>query len=69
MSKVAKGFLTEQTLNEIRGKVMVGHATTQEILTVYGHLDAIESVLDGCDMDDIFGTKGWRHYFGLPDDK
>jgi hypothetical protein len=60
-------YLTEKELNTIRGKAMVGHATPDEILSVFGHLDEIESKLDETEEDDFFGTEGWRHFFGLPD--
>lgn len=60
-------YLTEQELNIIRGKAIVGHATPEEILSVFGHLDAIEAKLDETQEDDFFGTEGWRHFFGMPD--
>lgn len=60
-------FLTEKELNTIRGKAMVGHATPDEIMSVFGHLDALEMQLDEREQDDFFGTEGWRHAFGLPD--
>ena len=60
-------FITEKELNTTRGKAMVGHATPDEILRVFSHLDTLESELDGREQDDFFGTEGWRHAFGLPD--
>ena len=60
-------YLTEKELNTIRGKAMVGHATPEEILSVFAHLDAMEMKLDETEEDDFFGTEGWRHFFGLPD--
>lgn len=60
-------FLTERELNTIRGKSMVGHATPAEILSVFGHLDALEMWLSEQEEDDFFGTEGWRHAAGLPD--
>lgn len=60
-------FLTEKQLNTIRGKAMVGHASTKEILSVFEHLDLLEMGLDEADGDDALGTEGWRHYLGLPD--
>jgi hypothetical protein len=60
-------LLTERELNTIRGKAMVGHATPAEILSVFGHLDALEMKLDAADEDDALGTEGWRHFVGLPD--
>ena len=54
-------FLTDSQLNTIRGKVMAGHASAEEILSVFGHLDALEIELDELDEEDFFGTEGWRH--------
>ncbi len=39
-------MLTDKELNTIRGKAMVGHASPQEILSVFGHLDALEMKLE-----------------------
>jgi hypothetical protein len=58
-------LLTAKELNIIRGKVMVGGATIAEMLSVFGHLDAMEDKLDKSNKQDCFGTKGWRPYFGL----
>jgi hypothetical protein len=57
-------YLTEKELNTIRGTAMVSHATPEEILGVFGHLDALEMKLDEREQDDFFGTEGWRHAFG-----
>lgn len=60
-------LLTQKELNIIRGKASVGHATPEEILSAFVHWDLIEMKLDEFEMDDTFGTEGWRHSFGLPD--
>lgn len=60
-------LLSEKELNTIRGKALVGHATPQEIMMVFGHLDSLEMELDLRDGDDFFGTEGWRHAFNHPD--
>jgi len=39
-------LLTEKELNTVRGKAMVGHATTDEIMSVFTHYDMIEMMLD-----------------------
>jgi hypothetical protein len=62
-----KPFLTEKELNMIRGKVMVGHATALEILSVFHHLDNLEYKLDEADNDDMLGPEGWRHWVGYPE--
>jgi hypothetical protein len=58
-------FLDAKTLNTIRGKALVGAATPKEILSVFEHLDELESLLDEADGNDAFGTEGWRHYVDL----
>jgi len=58
-------FLSERELNIIRGKVLVGHANRDEVLSVFAHLDAIENALDEGDDMDMFGTEGWRHWMGM----
>ena len=60
-------LLTEKEIYTIRGKAIVGHATPQELMSVFAHYDIIEQKLDESDGDDTFGTEGWRHYFRLPD--
>ena len=60
-------LLTEREINTIRGKMSVGHASTAELQSVFGHLDMLEMALDKADEDDMLGTEGWRHFVGLPD--
>ena len=60
-------YLTERELNTIRGKAMVGHASVEEIMSVFIHYDRLEMWLNEKDMDDFFGTEGWRHSANLPD--
>ncbi|MCG7507092.1 hypothetical protein [Mesorhizobium retamae] len=55
----------EKFLNTVRGKAMVGHATPEELMKVFGHIDALENLLDEADEDDAFGSEGWRHAAGL----
>ena len=59
-------LLSDKELNTIRGKAMVGHASVEEIVSVFGHLDSLEMKLDDEMRGDAFGTEGWRHSFGIP---
>ena len=59
------GVQTDKFLNTVRGKAMVGHASPDEIMKIFEHLDALEMFLDEHDKDDAFGTEGWRHAIGL----
>jgi hypothetical protein len=60
-------YLTEKQLNIIRGKAMVGQASSKEVMSVFDHLDQLELWLNETDYNDFFGTEGWRHAAGLPD--
>jgi hypothetical protein len=59
------GVQTDKFLNTVRGRAMVGHASPEEILKVFEHIDVLEMFLDEHDEDDVFGTEGWRHAIGL----
>jgi hypothetical protein len=49
----------------IRGKNLAGKATMQDVDLLFEHIDALESLLDDDDCDDVHGTEGWRHYVGI----
>lgn len=59
-------LLSEKERNIIRGKALVGHATPDEILSVFAHYDLMEMKMDELEVDDFFGTEGWRHLFAIP---
>lgn len=52
-------------MNILRGKAVVGHISTDEILSVFGHLDMLEDKLNEADEQDMLGTEGWRHWVGI----
>lgn len=58
---------TDETLNIIRGKNLVGAASTDDVFVLLQHIDALEDLLDEGDEDDAFGTGGWRHRLGVGD--
>jgi len=60
-------LLSDRELNIIRGKAIVGHASSEELMAAFGHIDMLEAKLDESDHDDMFGSEGWRHWFGHPD--
>jgi hypothetical protein len=60
-------LLSERKLNTIRGKALVGHASRDEILAVFGHIDELEAFLDDADDEDTFGTEGWRRAIDYPE--
>jgi len=60
-------FMTERELNTIRGKALVGHMTSDDVLNVFGHLDMLTECLDQVDYDDGLSPEGWRKFFNMPE--
>lgn len=58
----------ERAVNIIRGKSMkLDKETGRDIRLLCRMLDWFEWKLDECDEQDMLGTEGWRHYFGIGD--
>lgn len=55
---------TEREANVIRGKMLVGHATVEEQASFLGYVDELEALLAEADLEDFFGSEGWRHRIG-----
>ncbi len=56
-------FATDSTLNQIRGKAMVGHQTIEDVWIVLDHLQLLEHILDEeVDATDGLGPNGWREF-------
>lgn len=56
---------TEKELDIIRGKMLVNKASQNELQDFLEYVNAIEALLDEGDMDDMYGTEGWRHRIGF----
>lgn len=59
-------LLKQRELDMIRGKVMAGAATQDEMMSVFYHYDLIEIKMDELDCEDFLGTEGWRVFMGIP---
>lgn len=56
-------YADDSTLNQIRGKAMVGHQSIEDVWTLLDHLQLLEHILDEeIDPEDALGTEGWRHH-------
>lgn len=56
-------FADDSTLNQIRGKAMVGRQSIEDVWTLLDHLQLLEHMLDeDVDANDALGTEGWRHH-------
>ncbi len=56
-------YADDATLNQIRGKAMVGHQTIEDVWTLLDHLQLLEHVLDEeVDPADGLGPSGWREH-------
>lgn len=52
-------------LDTTRGKMMVGHATTAEVMDFLTYVSALESLVQEASDEDFYGTEGWEHRLGL----
>lgn len=48
----------------IRGKMLVGAASNQELSDFLYYVNRIEGLLVDADNEDFFGTEGYRHHLG-----
>lgn len=56
-------YAHDHTLNQIRGKAMVGSATLEDTWTLLDHLQLLEHILDEeVDPNDGLGPEGWRDF-------
>jgi hypothetical protein len=60
-------MLNFNEVNVIRGKNLVGKASKEDVFKLCELIDFFEEEFDKLDCDDVFGTEGWRHYFGFED--
>lgn len=58
---------SEQELDTIRGKMLVNAANREELKRFLKYVGELEHLLDLADMEDAYGTEGWRHYIRLDD--
>ena len=54
----------ERKINEIRGKMLVGHASIEELQTFLNYTVVLESLVEDASNDDFYGTEGWKHHIG-----
>lgn len=57
---------SESKYNQALGKLLAGpeHLSREECISIMETLNKFEQMLDEGDMDDCFGTEGWRHNLG-----
>ena len=55
---------SERELNIIRGKMLVGAASITEQKEILKYITALESLVEDADLDDFYGTEGYRHLLG-----
>lgn len=56
---------TEKELDKIRGKILVGKATVEELHDFLEYVSAIEALVEEASNEDFYGTEGWtRRVFG-----
>lgn len=60
--------MKERELNIIRGKMLVAHATPAELQDFLTYVSELEGLLERADLDDVFGSEGWRRRINLQDE-
>lgn len=55
----------ERELNIIRGKIIVGQASPEEVDDFMTYVYKMEELLNDADCSDFFGTEGWKRYIGI----
>ena len=60
-------ILPMRKLDEIRGKMMVGHATPDELKQFLTYVNALEGLVEEASIEDFYGTEGWQHKLGIDD--
>lgn len=56
---------SEKELDMIRGKMLINKATQEELNEFLKYVSVIESLIDEADLEDFYGTEGWRNKIGL----
>lgn len=56
---------TKREIDFIKGTLSVNHATNEEIVIFLDYVSQLESLLDQGDMEDFYGTEGWKHSIGV----
>lgn len=58
-------LLKMRELDTIRGKMMVGHATPEEMRDFLTYVSALEGLIEDASIEDFYGTEGWQHKLGI----
>jgi len=57
-------IVSEQKIDEIRGKMLVAAATSNELNDFLRYVSKLESLVEEASMEDFYGTEGWRYKIG-----
>ena len=50
--------------NQLTGKLLVNRLTLEEAQKLVNYIESMEALLDEADLEDFFGTEGWKHNLG-----
>lgn len=53
-------ILPERKLDEIRGKMLIAHATPKELQSFLFYVNKLEELVEDASNEDFYGTEGWR---------
>lgn len=52
-------------LDTIRGKMLVGKASVEELHDFLNYVNALEMLVEDASMEDFYGTEGWQKKLGI----
>lgn len=58
---------SERELDMIRGKMLVGAATSDELQAFLTYVSTLEGLVEEASKEDFWGSEGWRHKIGWDD--
>jgi len=57
-------MVSEKEMNMVRGKIVVGKATTEEALKFIEYVNKLEELVEEASCEDFYGTEGYKHRLG-----
>jgi len=60
-------MFNKDLVNQIRGRAQIAKYTDEDVDVLLKIIDWFEAELDVADENDMFGTEGWKHFFGVED--
>jgi hypothetical protein len=60
-----KPLKKQRELDMIRGKMLVGAASIEELHDFLRYVSALEGLVEEASLGDFYGSEGWQHHLGI----